>query len=83
MARYKMLTTLAEERGRFASAPARNRFIKLSREDAQRGLKMQSNIAVDCCLGGICDRMRAATFAEAAAHWAFTLHPELRVDDEY
>jgi hypothetical protein len=25
----------------------------------------------------------AGAFAEAAAHWAFELHPELRVDDEY
>lgn len=63
---------------------ARNRFINLIGKKAEDALEVQSNIAVDCALSSFSvDRMGAAIRAEAAAHWAFVLHPELRVDDDY
>jgi hypothetical protein len=79
----KSLTTLRMERGHFDAAPARNRFTRLSGKRAEDALEVQANIAVDCCESSFpCDRMRAAVFAEAAAHWAFTLRPDLRPSDD-
>lgn len=79
----ELLTTKREKRGYFDAVPARNRFLKLTGKRAEDALEVQSNIAADCCLSSFsCDRMAAAPFAEAAAHWAFIVNPELRVDDE-
>ena len=77
------LTTKREQRGYFDAVPARNRFCKLTGNKAEAALDVQSNIAVDCAMSSFsCDRMRAATFAEAAAHWAFIVNPELRPQDD-
>lgn len=79
----EFLTTKREKRGYFDAVPARNRFMKLTGKRAEDALEVQSNIAVDCCISSFsCDRMRAATFAEAAAHWAFIVNPALRPDDD-
>jgi len=77
------LTTKRAERGYFNATPARNRFVKLSHKHAEDALELQSNIAVDCMLSSFsCGRMGAERFAEAAAHWAFILRPDLRADDD-
>jgi hypothetical protein len=67
-------------------ATARNRFMAATPEEAAYRLKIQS----ERCLEAIATvnafswlYVGAGAFAEAAAHWAFELHPELRVDDEY
>lgn len=65
---------------------ARNRFIHADVPTAIARCEIQSNLAVDAI-----ETVKAfpwiytnaGCLAEAAAHWAFTAHPELRVDDEY
>jgi len=68
------------------TAIARNRFMAASPEAAAERLEIQSSLCLDA-IATVRDfpwiRTGAACLAEAAAHWAFTLHPELRVDDLY
>jgi len=79
----EFLTSKREKRGYFDSLPARNRFINLTGKQAEDALEVQSNIAVDCALSSFsCGRMGAAIYAEAAGHWAFTVNPSLRADDD-
>ena len=63
---------------------ARNRFIAANEIQASERLRLIAPLAVDYALSQwTFERDRAGVKAEAAAHWAFVLYPELRVDDEY
>jgi hypothetical protein len=77
-----LLTTRIEERSK--PTIARNRFIA-ERDPATlaKYLAMQADIACDLMRASEWEgNMQAAVKAEAAAHWAFCLHPELRADDD-
>jgi hypothetical protein len=77
-----LLTTRIEERSK--PTIARNRFIA-ERDPAtlSKYLAMQADIACDLMHASEWEgNMQAAVKAEAAAHWAFCLHPELRADDD-
>ena len=78
----KFLTSKIEERSK--STVARNRFIaERDRATLAKYLDMQADIACDLMRAGQWDgNLQAAVKAEAAAHWAFCLHPELRADDD-
>jgi hypothetical protein len=78
----KFLTSKIEERSK--STVARNRFIaERDRATLAKYLDVQADIACDLMRAGQWDgNLQAAIKAEAAAHWAFCLHPELRADDD-
>jgi len=68
------------------NTPARNRFLAATPEEARERLELQSALCLD--LVAIARALpwietNAGARAEAAAHWAFILAPELRVNDEY
>jgi hypothetical protein len=78
----KFLTSKIEERSK--PTIARNRFIA-ERDPATltKYLAMQADIACDLMRASEWEgNMQAAVKAEAAAHWTFCLHPELRADDD-
>ena len=73
-----LLVTRIEERS--YSTIARNRFIgEHDLATLSKYLTMQANLACDLALAG---NPRAAIMAEAAAHWAFCLQPDLRAEDD-
>ena len=82
----EFLTTRREQRGYFASVPARNRFLAATREQALERLAIQSGVVSDA-IATVNNfpwiYTNAGVSAEAAAHWAFVAYPELRVEDEY
>lgn len=64
----------------------RDRFFSADSFEALTRLEVQSNMALDAietvnAFPWI--YTNAGVLAEAAAHWAFTAHPHLRVDDVY
>lgn len=66
-------------------AIARDRFVKLTGAALKQALEEQSNRAVDLILtvkSFPYIYTNAGVTAEAAAHWAFMLHPELRAEDD-
>jgi len=78
----EFLTSKIEERSK--PTIARNRFIG-ERDPATlaKYLAMQADTAYDLMHASEWEgNPQAAVKAEAAAHWAFCLHPELRADDD-
>ena len=78
------MITIEQIEERSKSTVARNRFIaERGRATLAKYLNMQAGIACDLMHAGQWSgNPQAAVKAEAAAHWAFCLHPELRADDD-
>ena len=79
-----LLVTKMEERSR--PTHARNRFVRVTKEQAHQYMEIQSG----ACLEQIASvnsfpwlYTNAGVLAEACAHWAFIARPDLRDNDDF